>query len=154
MIGADRPKGQSAQYQRLFQGLLNDLQKMGFDSGRKASAKNWQSFSTGVRGITYAAAFARGGYVRAEVYIDVGDRAGNKAIFGSLKLQEMALGAAFREPLKWEKLEEKRACRIALYRTGTIEDTAGMLRDHKGWLVERLLSLRSLFGTRLRALAR
>jgi hypothetical protein len=107
-----------------------------------------------VSGIAYAAAFAQGGYIRAEVYIDVGDRARSKAIFGSLKLQEVALGAAFREPLKWEKLEEKRACRIAVYRAGTIEDAAGMLRDHKGWLVERLLSLQRMFGTRLAALAR
>jgi hypothetical protein len=26
-----------------------------------------------------------------------------------------------------------------------------MLRDHKGWLVERLLSLQRMFGTRLAA---
>lgn len=49
----------------------------------------------------------------AELYIDMGDFDRNKATFDQLHAQRGEIEAAFGGPLSWERLDSKRACRIA-----------------------------------------
>jgi hypothetical protein len=50
-------------------------------------------------------------------------------------------------------LESKRACRIAVYREGSIEDSSASLEDYHKWAVDHLLQFKKVFGPRLPALA-
>jgi hypothetical protein len=87
------------------------------------------------------------------VYIDAGDGSKNAAAFEALKADRSAIEAAFGEPLEWEPLESKRACRIAVYREGSIEDSSASLEDYHKWAVDHLLQFKKVFGPRLPALA-
>ena len=48
----------------------------------------------------------------AELYIDTGDREENKRIFDGLAAKRGVIEQAFGGELLWERLEEKRACRV------------------------------------------
>jgi hypothetical protein len=74
----------------------------------RSEVKNWQSFGSGMPSFKYAFAFATGGRCRVEVYIDLGDRSRNLTAFQALRTDDLALGKALREPLKWEILDGKR----------------------------------------------
>jgi hypothetical protein len=148
------PSGKRAHYQRFFQQVVDDLrEKHGFVSTRVASPRNWLSFSSGTNGFTYAVAFTTGGRFRVEIYIDMRDRERYVAAFEKLRASESALIRELGEPLKWEPLEGKRACRIAVYRTGAIDDSADSLEEYCRWAVDRFLQLRNVLGSRIPAAA-
>ena len=53
------------------------------------------------------------------IYIDAGSQAGSKAGFDSLLAERAAIESTL-GPLDWQRLDDKRACRIVQYRTGNI----------------------------------
>jgi hypothetical protein len=55
----------------------------------------------------------------------------------------------FREPLEWERLDDRRASRIAVYREGNIIQSEEKLAEIRGWAIERLLQLKRALGPRL-----
>lgn len=63
----------------------------------------------------FALSFAQGGRLRAEVYLDTGEREMTKGLFDSLFAERPALEQRFGEPLVWERIDGKRASRVALY---------------------------------------
>ncbi len=78
------------------------------------SDRSYIGASTGVRGLTYyyvANKYER----RVELYIDRGVAEENKAIFEQLSLHKAEIDEAFGEPLDWQGLFGKRACRIAAH---------------------------------------
>jgi hypothetical protein len=137
-------------YQAFFQSLLDELrEKHHFTNAKAGQPQNWYSFASGTRGFKYGMSFAQNGEFRAEIYIDLQDQAVNEAAFDALLADKAAIEAAFGEPLRWERLESRRACRIACYATGSIEDPADQLEQHRKWAVERLLRFKRVFGPRL-----
>jgi hypothetical protein len=115
--------------------------------------QNWYTFSTGTRGFQYGISFAAGNRVRAEIYLNLGDRDQNVAALEALRADKLALEAAFEESFEWESLEGKQACRIAVYRPGSVEDSVESLEEYHRWAVERLLRFKKVFGSRLPAIA-
>jgi hypothetical protein len=108
-----------------------------------------QPTSGAVSGITYNAAFSSKDRLRAEVYIDVWDLALNKAIYDTLLAQKTEIEAETGE-LAWERLDQRRACRIALVRTNAnIDDVSQQGETMRTWLVQALLTLKKSFGPRL-----
>ena len=86
-------------------------------------------------------AFARYGRFRVELYIDTREQEKNKQIFDNLYSRREMIQAELgdlSEALKWEKLEEKRASRIALYHAGAITDKKEVLADLQEWAVEAM----------------
>jgi hypothetical protein len=141
-------------YQTFFQGLLDELrEKHKFTNARAAQPQNWYTFSSGVRGFVWSFSFALGGRVRAELYIDTMDADRNEQILESLRQHQTTIERDFGEPLEWESLDERRACRVASYRTGSIEDTSEKLEEIRTWAVDRLLKFKRVFGPRLRDLS-
>jgi CRISPR/Cas system-associated endonuclease/helicase Cas3 len=59
---------------------------------------------------------------RAELYIDRGDKEENKFIFDQLYLKKESIEAAFDKSLTWQRLDERRACRIKCETSGNIFD--------------------------------
>src|SRR3990172_2285039 len=77
------PRGEA--YRQFFQRLLDDLrEKHRFTSAKVGQPQNWYSFGSGISGLPYSASFAQGGRTRVEVYIDLGDKAMNEALFDNL----------------------------------------------------------------------
>lgn len=153
--GIDEVSGKRLAYQEFFQQLIDELRdKHRFTNAKAGQPQNWYSFSSGTRGFTYGMSFAQGGEVRSELYIDLGERAQNEAAFDALQADRASIEKEFGEPLRWERLESRRACRVACYATGAIEDSAEQQELHRKWAVERLLKFKKVLGPRLSALAK
>jgi hypothetical protein len=144
-----------AAYQQFFQPLFDELrEKHKFTNARAAQPQNWYAFRSGTSGITYNASFASGDRLRAEVYIDVGDVARNKAIFEWLLTHRAQIEKDVGEVLEWERLDNRRASRISVVRQNSAIDTAAVHgNDMRAWLVSHLLRLKSTFGPMLASAA-
>lgn len=77
-------------------------------------AQNWISFASGPWGY-WAMSFALGGRLRVEAYIDSNDGSINSALFDELHASADDWEARVGRALEWERLDDKRASRIALY---------------------------------------
>jgi len=79
----------------------------------------WTSAGSGMRGVGFN--FVAGkAYGRAEVYIDRGDHEENKSIFDQLHAQRDRIEQEFDGSLVWERMDNRRACRIKSETTGNI----------------------------------
>jgi hypothetical protein len=90
--------------------------------------------------------------VRVEIYIDFGDAETNKAFFDRLYAQRELFESAFAEPLSWERLDERRASRVAMYYPGSIEANTEELSRIRAWAIDRLLTFRNVLGPKIREL--
>lgn len=154
-VGRSENSARAGAYQSFFQLVVDELrEKYRFTNSRLAQPRHFYSFSSGtVPGIFYTAAFPSGARLRAELSIDVGDASKNKAIYDSLLAFRTAVENAT-GPLVWERLDQKRACRISLVRPNTsIEDATLHSAEMRAWLVDALLKLKGVFGPRLVAAA-
>jgi len=144
------PKGQA--YQVFFQRLVDELRdKHKFTGSRIAQPQNWAFFASGVSGIVYAAVFAQGNRVRVEAYIDQGDAAKNKELFDQLFRKRAEIETELGESLSWERLDDKRASRIAVYRDGSITVDDATLTEIRNWMVDRLLAFKRVLTPRLKS---
>ena len=80
---------------------------------------SWIGTSSGIRGLNFNYGVTQD-ECAAELYIDRGKDADdeNKAIFDQLFAHKDEIDKAFGEPLSWERLEGKRACRIRHTQSG------------------------------------
>lgn len=102
-------------------------------------------------GCTLVVSFARGGRMRLECYIDAGDAAENDRIFAALMERREWMEAELGQPLAWEPLKGRRACRVALYTPGSIADDPEALERLTDWAVQHAPRLH---GALLQALPR
>lgn len=70
--------------------------------------------SSGIRGLNFNYVIVQE-YGLAELYVDRGDQQQNKAIFDALIEKKLRIEEAYGEPLTWDRLDDKRACRIKAY---------------------------------------
>lgn len=142
-------------YRAYFQALVDDLRENHkFTGARVGQPQNWYSFSTGIQGVQYGAVFSRGDKVSAEIYIDRGDRAENKNLFDALKENEQKITVNYGCSFEWERLDERRASRIALYRKGMIESSDSELEEIRNWQIENLLKIKKVFTSEIRSALR
>ena len=146
--GNSSAKGEA--YREYFQSLIDELRdKHSFTKARVAQPQNWYIFPTGISGISYGTSFAQGGRVRAELYIDLGDFDKNKNLFDWLFEQKQIIESELGESLDWERLDDRRASRIAIYRMGSIDDVE-ILNEIHAWAIQELLKFRKAFSSRLK----
>ena len=142
-----QPSSKGEAYRQYFQVLIDEMrEKYRFTGIRTALPQNWHSFQSGITGITYGTSFALGGRVRAEVYIDFGEVERNKALFDALLARRSEIESTLGEMLEWERLDDRRASRIAIYRPGATQEDDARLQEIRAWAVERLLKLKAAFG--------
>jgi CBS domain-containing protein len=89
--------------------------------------------------------FARGGRFRVELYIDQGDRETNKRIFDELHRRREEVESQIGEELSWERIDVRRASRIAVYRPGTITDSAKALAELRAWGAATIVKFYKVF---------
>jgi hypothetical protein len=132
-------------YKAYFQALIDELRdKHKFTGAKAGQPQSWYSFSTGIKGFLYSASFAQGGKARAEIYIDIGDQEKNKFIFDRLQNIQADIEQAYGSSLEWERLDEKRASRIAVYRDGSIEFSDSDLEEIRKWHIQCLLKMKQI----------
>ena len=135
----------SALYQEFWSRFLDRLRedRPHWSRARSAPAQNWFSMTVGLPpGMQASPIFSMKDRIRTELYIDTGDVETTKAIFDHLFAQRAAFEEAYGRPLEWERLDDKRASRIAEYRPGSITRT-----DEHGEYIDWFIDT----GTRLRA---
>ncbi len=91
------------------------------------------------------AAFTQRKELRIELYVDTDDTAANKALFDQLHLRKASFEALVGEPLSWERLNNKRACRVAVYTKAQIltdVDNPALL----DWATQKAVALCKAFG--------
>ncbi|WP_309895688.1 DUF4268 domain-containing protein [Archangium sp.] len=91
---------------------------------------------------------------RVELYIDSGDAAYNKQVFDALHEQREAIEAAFGGSLEWERLDKRRASRVAAYHSGAITDGETVLKELRAWALDAMLRLQGAMEPRLREATR
>jgi Domain of unknown function (DUF4268) len=83
------------------------------------------------------------------LYIDLGDSDKNKKLFDWLFEQKPTIESEFGETLGWERMEDRRASRVAIYREGSI-DEIDKLEEIQAWAIQELLKFRKAFSSRLK----
>jgi len=137
-------------YKAFFQSLIDELRETHrFTNSRAAQPQNWHTFATGTSGVFFGANFTSFNNVRVELYIDTRSSAKNTAAIEHLRKYHCQIATEFPEELSWEPLEERRASRVAIYRSGTIFDSHEALEQHKKWCIERLLHFKRVFGPKI-----
>ncbi len=115
----------------------------------KPGYDNWMGMAAGPFGY-YSVAFVLGNQVRAELYLDCGDQATNKLVFDELDADRAELEDAFGEALSWERLDNRRASRVGVYRpTPDLADEQES-EQARAWAAARLFRLIDVFDHRLR----
>ncbi|OON61263.1 hypothetical protein B0920_15485 [Massilia sp. KIM] len=134
-------------YRSYFQELIDELRnKHRFTNARTGQPQNWYTFaSENSKLYKYSASFAQGGKVRVELYIDCGEKKKNEELFDYLHERRSEIESKLGTALGWERLDNRRACRIAVYRDGDIDMDSETLAEIRSWSVQYLLSFKSVF---------
>lgn len=94
--------------------------------------------------------FAMGRRFRVELYIDSGDRDYNKRLFDKLVYQRDIIESELDGlQLRWERLDNKRASRVAIYHDGAITDGAQTLNALQEWAVATMVRFQAAIEPRV-----
>jgi hypothetical protein len=123
----------------------------GFPTSRiTPKGANWQvlaflPWAARTQSASLFATFTRNRELRIELYLDCGSKELNKQRFDELHARKKDIEAIVGEPLQWERRDEDRACRIALYTKVQIELDAqnSTLLE---WAVQKAVVLHKAFG--------
>lgn len=122
VVGADAQVARHGIRKEFWAELLKVMNsKSSLFSNITPSTVNWISTGTGIRGVGLNFSATKT-YGRAEVYIDRGDKDENEWIFDALKANCAQMERDFGSDLTWERLDDKRACRIKSEAEGDIFD--------------------------------
>jgi hypothetical protein len=142
-------------YRQFFQRMVDELrEKYRFTNAKMGQPQNWYSFASGTSGVVYSIWFSGGGRVRAELYMDVGNRDLNRMIFDQLRQHSSGIEKEFGEKLEWDAAESRRACSVGTYLSGKIDDSPEVLDAILKWSIDRLLRFKKVFGPRLPSITR
>ncbi len=143
-------------YIKFFSAYKNQLSRVA-DFAVKDSSPSGQSwFNTvglpfsGPQLGTITATFAQGKRFRIELYIDTGYQDKNKHVFDELQKQQADFEAQMGGKLGWERLENKRAARVALYykKSISITDPESELEPLRTWAVNAIIMFYKAFAAR------
>ena len=155
------PGSKPEMYRAFFQPLVNILREEHGFNPTEGGSKNWKTFPIPSLSaiLSYRVVFARSGQVMVNLYIDRNDREWdkdkewNEQLFDNLRERKETIESKLGESLSWERMPKFRACRIAVYRHGTIDDDPERLTEIREWMIECLPAFRRVFGPMLEELA-
>jgi len=150
-----KPSVKMQAYQEYFQKMIDELrEKHNFTGARVGRPQSNYGFASGFSGVIYGASYAIGDRLRVDLYIYQGDLEENKRLFDLLHEDKVKIESEIGTSLEWERLDDKKASRIAIYRPGTIEDSPEELEEYRKWSISYLLKFTEVFGPRLEEIMR
>lgn len=122
-------------YRAFWTDFLDKLRNRGpgLTKAMKGLPQSWCGIGAGRSGFAYGAAFTYNNRFKVELYIDTGDGEKNKRAFEWLYREKEEVEQELGKELSWERLENARASRVAVYTEGTIEAGEKELADLKEW---------------------
>ena len=151
---ADGGGGGLTDRQRRYRDFFQELIDVARDqhrltNARKGQPQNWYHFPSGYAGVPYSASFIRGREASIELYFDRGDKHRNRLLFDDLIQRREQIEVNLGYGLVWDPIEHAQACRIGVRREGTIDDGPEVLREIQEWMIDRLLSMHTVFQPHL-----
>lgn len=144
----------NAARQDLFAEVLTDVVAARPTIRMPARAKgHWLSFASGPWG-NWDIGAAQEGRLRVEAYIDSGDESVNKALFDELYAEAETWEGKAGVPLKWERLDDKRASRIETLHEPVDLASVTQRQELKTWAVTAILGMYDAMNVHLRTRAR
>lgn len=137
-------------YLEFFQKLIDSLRGLGFTNARKAQPFNFSSFSAGHAGLYYARLTKK--EAKVEINISSKDRDWNKILFDKLIERRDHIESELSESLKWKRLDNQLSSKVEVSRQGGIDDLE-KLEETRGWMIEKLMDFKRVFGPMLDELA-
>jgi hypothetical protein len=119
---------------------------------RKPGTAHFLTAGSGISGVHYSHVVVKDS-AAVNLYLDVGDKQKNKALFDKLEAQKAEIDVRFGEPLFWERLDNKRACRIK-----HVVSVGGLSSPETEWpniqkaMIEAMRRLESALGPALEGL--
>jgi len=117
------------------------------------SKGHWMAFASGPWG-NWDVSAASEGRLRVEAYLDSGIGEINKQLFDELHSDAAVWAGKTGLPLEWERLDDKRACRIATYAKGGDLTSDEVRQQLHAWAVPAILAMYDTFNDTLRKRAR
>jgi hypothetical protein len=109
------------------------------------------AFGAGISGVRLGWSFHQDPELATELYIDTGEKERNEGIYMEMKTDQSSIEETLGEVV-WERLPEKRACRIKVART-IDDDVEGLSAIEKQelieWAVDSMDKMREEFEPRL-----
>lgn len=141
-------------YQAFWTAFLEKVKKQapGLTNAQKGLPQNWFNISAGRSGFAYSISFKSKKRFGVELYIDTGDKDKNEQYFDMLYAQKDDIERELGMTLSWERLENARACRIAVLREGSIEADEEELNELQDWAINNLIKFKNVFGKRIKGL--
>lgn len=142
-----RIRERDRQYIDFFSNIIVDLEATEGFPLKPTSPKglNWQTVAAlpriGTQQAIFSFAFAFHGRYRAELYIDTWDTIRNKKVFDQLHASKLEIETAVGGSLQWDRLDSRRACRIALYHDGSINGSPEELAKLRAWSRDAMIRL-------------
>jgi hypothetical protein len=135
---ATTASGKGALYAGFWQKFLEKISsdRPAWSRAKQTTTASWFPMSSGLpSGCMVTASFAAGGRLRNEFYIDRSTAEECKAFFDQLSVARDEIDRTYGEPLSWERLENRKACRIAAYREGDVASTSSH-EEFLSWFVD------------------
>jgi hypothetical protein len=114
---------------------------------------NWMSFASGPWG-NWALVTGADSRLRVEAYLDSGDATVNKALFDELQAEATAWEQKVGRPLTWERLDDKRASRLAAYHPPLDLADDAQRAPLRAWAVGTVIAMFDALNDVLRTRAR
>lgn len=135
------PKQESyREFWSLFLELLQE-QHPGWTNTRKPLPQNWMNLPAGVSVANYTVVGGKD-RLRVEIYFSSSSSEVNDENFRKVLAHRQTLETAFGDPLTWEPLDGKKACRVSFSRTGDIAH-AEQWDEYAQWFVDTAYRLRT-----------
>jgi hypothetical protein len=140
-VGAPTELG--LRYQQFFERVLAGFKEArpGITNASRVGPQNWFNFAAGRAGFAFGWSMISGGQLRAELFIDVGDKELNKRFFDALRAQTVAIEGAIGQPLVWERLDQRKSSRIGILRVVPTEPPFEANDDLTGWAADTMVQM-------------
>lgn len=136
----------SSIYLNLWEKVVEELNTtpLGRQRRRTYGSRNWLVVERLTSNAKICCTFARKERLRVELYIDGDSPQECKDLFDRLQSYREGIESDIGEELAWEELEGKRACRIALYRDGDVQEQ-DRYEEYARWITDTVQRFRKAF---------
>ena len=146
--GSERNKKYQAFFRPLMDKLREDDEFTPARRDRRVPAKNGITYQRDTS-TKYQAVFRESlKKVKVDFIINSDNKEWNKQLFDQLEERKNEIESEIEGEFNWERLDNKRACRISVVRPGSIDDEE-QLEEIREWMFHKLIDFERVFGPTL-----